>query len=184
MASNYTYNATYNHSNASNVHQPTPYGSGDPYYNESTGFITPSQPKKGASKWVKIGIPIGILVIAGAVVGIVLGLRAHNKTSSSSSSGSSGSSGDSNSASGAKNNLGLFATATDSQYMLPIYPSTVRCLLSSRVAHAHSRTSARLLLDKHRSFHQPDVQNLERLVHWVAFGSLSAHNPLRYSSSH
>ena len=85
MASNYTYNATYNHSNASNIHQPTPYGSGDPYYNESTGFITPSKAKKGTSKWLKIGLPVGILVIAGAVVGIVLGLRAHDKSSSSSS---------------------------------------------------------------------------------------------------
>lgn len=127
MASNYTYNATYNHSNASNIHQPTPYGSGDPYYNESTGFITPSKAKKGTSKWLKIGLPVGILVIAGAVVGIVLGLRAHDKSSSSSSSNNTGSSGNSNSASGSKNNLGLFATATDSQYMLPIYPSTVRC---------------------------------------------------------
>ncbi|KAI1789797.1 chondroitin AC/alginate lyase [Ganoderma leucocontextum] len=126
MASNYTYNATYNHSNASNIHQPTPYGSGDPYYNESTGFITPSQAKKGTSKWIKIGIPVGILVIAGAVVGIVLGLRAHDKSSSSSGSTNSG---NSHSASGANNNLGLFATATDSQYMLPIYPSTTNTAL-------------------------------------------------------
>ena len=68
------YNATYNHSNASNIHAPlnqanSPYGSGDPYYNESTGFITPSQPKKGTSKWIKIGIPVAVVVIAAAVVG-------------------------------------------------------------------------------------------------------------------
>ena len=182
MASNYTYNATYNHSNASNLHQPTPYGSGDPYYNESTGFITPSQPKKGTSKWIKIGIPIGVLVIAGADVGIVLGLRAHNKASSSSPTGSSSSG--SHSGSGANNNLGLFATATASQYMLPIYPSTVRCLLSSHLLHAHSRMSAVLLLDKHRSFHHPHVQILECRVRWVAFRSLPTRKSFRHSGSH
>ena len=123
MASNYAYNQTYNHSNASNIHQASPYGSGDPYYNESTGFITPSKAKQGTSKWVKIGIPVAILVIAAAVVGVILGIRAHNKSlSSSSKSASSGS----NSASGAKNDIGLYATGTDSLYMLPLYPSTVR----------------------------------------------------------
>ncbi|EJF66889.1 hypothetical protein DICSQDRAFT_95739 [Dichomitus squalens LYAD-421 SS1] len=126
MASNYSYNPTYNHSNASNIHQASPYGSGDPYYNESTGFITPAKPKKGTSKWVKIGIPVAILVIAAAVVGVVLGIRAHNKSSSASSkSGSSGS----NSASGAQNDIGIFATGTDSLYMLPLYPSTTNTAL-------------------------------------------------------
>ncbi|EIW64257.1 uncharacterized protein TRAVEDRAFT_68108 [Trametes versicolor FP-101664 SS1] len=121
MASNnYAYNATYNHSNASNIH--TPYGSGDPYYNESTGFVTPKATKKRTSNWVKIGIPVGLVVVAAAVVGIILGLRSH-KSSSASSSGSSSSEAAASQAVSAKAAIGLFATATDSQYLLPIYPS-------------------------------------------------------------
>ncbi|KAJ8468389.1 hypothetical protein ONZ51_g9670 [Trametes cubensis] len=121
MASNnYSYNATYNHSNASNIH--TPYGSGDPYYNESTGFINPNPNKKGTSKWVKIGIPVALVVIAAAVVGVVLGIR-HKNSSSSSSSASSAEAAASQAAS-VKNEIGLYPTATDSLYLLPIYPST------------------------------------------------------------
>ena len=43
----------------------SPYGSGDPYYNESTGYITPhnAPSKKGTSKWVKIGIPVAVIII-------------------------------------------------------------------------------------------------------------------------
>ena len=129
------YNATYNHSNASNLHTPynqstanlnsSPYGSGDPYYNESTGFITPSNPKKGTSKWLKIGLPVAVVVIAAAVVGAIFGIRASKDSSSSSSSKSS--SADSSGSSGSSNDgTGMFATATDSLYLLPIYPSTVR----------------------------------------------------------
>ncbi|KAI0720000.1 chondroitin AC/alginate lyase [Cerioporus squamosus] len=120
MASNYTYNPAYNHSNASAINQSNPYGSGDPYYNESTGFINPQKTKKGTSKWIKIGIPVAVVVIAAAVVGAVLGIRASKNSSSSSSSSSKG-----DQASGsAQGDLAIFATATASQYMLPIYPST------------------------------------------------------------
>ncbi|KAI0830525.1 chondroitin AC/alginate lyase [Trametes gibbosa] len=126
MASNnYTYNATYNHSNASNLH--TPYGSGDPYYNESTGFIAPNATKKKNGKWLKIGLPVALVVVAAAVVGIILGVRAHNKSSSASSKdGSSSSSSSEAAASQAasiKAEVGIFPTATNSLYLLPIYPS-------------------------------------------------------------
>ena len=89
MASNYSYNPTYNHSNASAINQSNPYGSGDPYYNESTGFITPHPAKKGTSKWIKFGIPVAVVVIAAVVVGVVLGVRSNKNSSSSSSSASS-----------------------------------------------------------------------------------------------
>ena len=126
------YNPTYNHSNASNLHTPynqstanlnTPYGSGDPYYNESTGFITPANPKKGTSKWVKIGIPVAVIVIAAAVVGAIFGVRASKNSSSTSSKSSSA-----DTSSGNSDGSGMLATATDSLYLLPIYPSTVRDL--------------------------------------------------------
>ncbi|KAJ8509422.1 hypothetical protein ONZ45_g8412 [Pleurotus djamor] len=106
----------------------SPYGSGDPYYNESTGFITPAKPaKQGASPWVKFGVPVAILVIIGAVVGGVLGSRASNNNSSSSSNGGAGTaSGEAaaSSAASAKAQIGIFPTATNSQYMKPLYPST------------------------------------------------------------
>ncbi|KAK7064360.1 Thiolase, N-terminal domain-containing protein [Favolaschia claudopus] len=100
------------------------YGSGGQYYNESSqGFITPARhDKKRTSNWIKFGIPILLLVIAGGVVGAILATR--KKSSDSSSSSSSGSSGDSNSDSSDKIGSGRFATATNSEFMMPIYPST------------------------------------------------------------
>ncbi|KAJ7099623.1 heparinase II/III family protein [Mycena crocata] len=93
------------------------YGSGGAYYNESsTGFITPQRKaKKGTSNWVKFGIPVLLLVIAGGVVAAVLATR--KKGSSSAASSSSSSSGD-------KLEVGRFATATNSEYGMPVYPST------------------------------------------------------------
>ncbi|KAG6840349.1 hypothetical protein C0991_007276 [Blastosporella zonata] len=112
--------------NAVGETHPSPYGSGDPYYNESSGFITPHHPiKKRTSNWVKIGIPVLILVIIGAVVGGILGSRAASNSSSSggSSNSSSGEAAASQAAS-VKLEIGRFATATNSEYMMPIYPAT------------------------------------------------------------
>ncbi|KAG1784122.1 chondroitin AC/alginate lyase [Suillus placidus] len=100
----------------------SPYGSGDPYYNESSGYITPARsPKKTISKWVKFGVPVAIVVIAGAVLGGVLGSRSSKNASASSSAAASAAA---TSAISAKNDIGRFATATDSQYLVPIYPMT------------------------------------------------------------
>ena len=115
------------HDNGSN-----PYGAGDPYYNESTGYIAPPPvpQKKGTSNWVKFGIPIAIVVIAGAVVGGIYGSKASKDgdSDSSSSSANGGGSGSSNPSDVAsiKAELGRFATATASEFMVPVYPSTVR----------------------------------------------------------
>ncbi|KAI0031486.1 chondroitin AC/alginate lyase [Vararia minispora EC-137] len=123
------YNAVDNHSQV-NLSQGyatnSPYGSGDPYYNSSTGYITPSNTagkSRGMSKWIKFGIPVAVIVIAGAVVGGVLGSRRSSSSSSSSSSSGSGSAAASGAVS-AKNGLGRFASATNSEWMLPVYPST------------------------------------------------------------
>lgn len=103
--------------NYSSINRNTPYGSGDPYYNASTGYISPLQPpKKKVSNWIKFGVPIAVLVIAGAVLGGIFGSRA-SKSSSASSAATS--------AIQAKNAIGIFPTATDSLYMLPLYPATV-----------------------------------------------------------
>lgn len=108
---------------------PTPYGSGDPYYNESSGYITPHPAKKATSPWLKFGVPVLVVVIVGAVVGGVLGSR--SKSSSDSGSGSSSGAGTAggeaaaSSAASVKLEVGRFATATDSEYLMPVYPSTV-----------------------------------------------------------
>ncbi|THH10150.1 hypothetical protein EW145_g1518 [Phellinidium pouzarii] len=101
----------------------SPYGAGDPYYNQSSGFLPPQKPKNGVSNWIKFGIPVAILVIIGAVVGGVVGSR-NSGGGSSSKAVSNDPSAVASSAVGAKSDVGLFATGTDSFYMMPLYPST------------------------------------------------------------
>jgi uncharacterized membrane protein len=105
------------------THSPSPYASGDPYYNESSGFITPSSPKKGTSNWIKFGIPVAVIVIVGAVVGGVLGTRSSHGGSGGGGGKAAGNA--ESSAASVKAQLGRYATATNSEYLMPIYPSTV-----------------------------------------------------------
>ncbi|KAF8640814.1 hypothetical protein AX17_000463 [Amanita inopinata Kibby_2008] len=108
---------TYNSLNSGN--HPSPYGSGDPYYNESTGYITPHPVKKrGVSNWVKVGVPVLIVIIVGAVLGGIFGSRSKNSSASSSASSSG------EAAASIKNSIGRYATATNSLYLVPLYPST------------------------------------------------------------
>lgn len=112
----------------------SPYGSGAPYYSESTGYITPvAPPKNRTSKWIKIGVPVFVVIVIAAVVGGVLGSRSSNKSSAASSGGGDdggGSGGGSaSSAVSVKNEIGRYATATNSLYEMPLYPSTVRPLI-------------------------------------------------------
>ena len=110
--------------NYSSIEHQTPFGTGDPYYNSSTTDFISSTPRKRPRRnnWVKIVVPIiVIIVIAGAVLGGVLGTR-KSKVKNAASVGSSGAA---SSAISAKNSIGRFATATDSEFMMPIYVSTV-----------------------------------------------------------
>lgn len=101
-----------------------PYGSN--LYNESTGYLPPQKPKKGISNWIKFGIPVLILVIAGAVVGGIVGSKKSSKSAAASGGSGGGSNpGAANSAISAKSAIGRFATATDTNYFMPVYPSTV-----------------------------------------------------------
>ena len=110
----------------------TPYGSGDPYYNESSGYIAPpgasAAKRRGVSPWIKFGVPVLVCVIIAAVLGGVLGSRAHHNKSSASSAAAASATGAAaaSSAASAKEAIGVFPTGTDSLYMLPLYPSTVR----------------------------------------------------------
>jgi len=123
-------NPTYDYHSTEQAVPTTPYGSGDPYYSRSSGYIASGPAKKSKRNWLKIGIPIAILVIIGAVLGGVFGSRASNKNSSS--SGASNNS-NGNSDGGVKNGLGRFPTSTDPFYGMPIYPSTVSPLSYSSI---------------------------------------------------
>ncbi|KAJ7155401.1 chondroitin AC/alginate lyase [Mycena crocata] len=95
----------------------------DTRFNQSTGYITPAEASKPkpTSKWIKFGIPVAVVVFVGAIVGGILGSR-KSASASGAASGASSSSAVASSAS-AKLAAGIFATATNSAYMIPIYPS-------------------------------------------------------------
>ena len=77
-----------------NSHAAGGYGAQQPRNAATNAAATYSyaKPKRGVSKWIKFGIPLLILIIAGAVVGGIFGSRA-SKDNNSSSGGSSGGSG-------------------------------------------------------------------------------------------
>jgi len=136
--------ANYSSVNNSQQQLNSPYGSGDPYLNQSTGYIAPmNAEKKKSNNWLKIGLPILILVIIGAVVGGVVGSR-KSSSSSASSKGGAGSTG-SNVAPGeavsAKLEVGRFATATNGFYGVPIYPATTNAAAFSQPTFASSSNS-------------------------------------------
>jgi len=120
-----------------------PYPAGGAEYNESsTGFIQPpaaAPKKKGLSPWIKFGIPVAIVVIVAAVVGGVLGSK--KSTGDADKDGESDTSGKDKdekvSATGAiltataVNDAGRFATATNVQFMIPVYPSATNDALWS-----------------------------------------------------
>lgn len=97
------------------------------FANETSGLTT-SQPKRTTRKWLWIGIPVAVAVILAAVLGGVLGSRAHrNNSSASSAAASSSPTGEAaaSQAASIKQEVGVFPTGTNSEYLLPLYPSTV-----------------------------------------------------------
>ncbi|KAI1789808.1 chondroitin AC/alginate lyase [Ganoderma leucocontextum] len=96
-------------------------------YDKESAGLTTSRPKTRSRKWIWIGVPVAIAVILAAVLGGVLGSRAHKNSSSTSGNAAAASPTGEAAASQAasiKAQVGLFPTGTDSQYLLPIYPST------------------------------------------------------------
>jgi hypothetical protein len=120
MASKYDYHST----EASAA--PSPYGSVGPSHTGSTGYLAGGPVKRRMSPWIKFGIPIAVLVIVGAVVGGVVGSRKSNNNTSSNAANNGGNVNPSAAVS-AKNNVGRFAISTDTDYFMPVYPSTVSC---------------------------------------------------------
>lgn len=92
--------------------------------NETSGLTT-SRPKSSGKKWLYIGIPVAIAVVLAAVLGGVLGSRAHKSSSADTASSSPSGEAAASQAASIKEQVGLFPTGTDSQYLLPLYPSTV-----------------------------------------------------------
>jgi hypothetical protein len=92
------------------------YGQGE--YNSSNGYLAP-MPQKKRTNWVRIVVPILVILIAGAIVGGIFGARRKSIAASQANSQAA------SSAVSAKTAFGRFATATDSEYMVPIYVSTV-----------------------------------------------------------
>ena len=92
--------------------------------NPDLGFnLYPAQKKSKVNKWIKIGVPVLILVIIIAVLAGIFGSRAAQKKNSQNAAESAASS-EANAQSSIRAALGRFATATD-DYFLPVYPSTV-----------------------------------------------------------
>ncbi|CAK5267623.1 unnamed protein product [Mycena citricolor] len=113
---------SYNPLQSSHNHQV--YQNEDPAFYQSTGYITPAPAKpKRTSKWIKVGIPILVILIAvGVVVGILV--SRHKSGSASSTSSSSSSSAAAAASASAKLAAGVLATATNSLFMIPVYPSS------------------------------------------------------------
>ena len=122
-----TTDTNYDYHTTEHAAPTSPYGSGDPYYNKSTGYVGSGGAARPKRNWLKIGIPVAILVIVGAVVGGVLGSRSSKKNNGGGSSGSNNGNGNGNGNSDnpVKNGLGRFPTSTDPFYGMPIYPSSV-----------------------------------------------------------
>ncbi|KAI0715402.1 chondroitin AC/alginate lyase [Earliella scabrosa] len=94
------------------------------YANETSGLTT-SRPKQTSRKWLYIGIPVAVVVVLAAVLGGVLGSRAaRNDDDDSASAASPTGDAAASQAVSIKEEVGVFPTGTDSQYLLPIYPST------------------------------------------------------------
>lgn len=84
--------------------------------------------KKGVSKWIKIGIPVLLVVIVGAAVGAYFGLRNKSNANANTNGDKQGSgNGNGNNNGGSSINLedSRLAISTDT-WLLPVYPSTVR----------------------------------------------------------
>src|SRR5258708_5429369 len=95
--------------------------------NPNIGFNQyPTQKKSKVNKWIKIGVPVLVLVVLVAILAGVFGSRAAKKQDSAhaADSDSAAASSEASAQSSIRSELGRFATATD-EYFLPVYPSTV-----------------------------------------------------------
>lgn len=116
-----------------------PMSSGNPYASQSPRGFEQPQKKSRKKLWIIIGVIVALIVIIGAVLGGVLGSRASNDSSSggskSAADNANGGNGNAGVPSGvsnvnseavtATNQDRYLAIATNSQWMLPVYPTGV-----------------------------------------------------------
>ncbi|KAJ7161507.1 chondroitin AC/alginate lyase [Mycena crocata] len=156
----------------------------DPHHNAS-GYITPAQRRKRTSPWIKFGIPVLILVIAAAVVGGILGSRKKNDSAASSANSAASESAAASAAASAKSALGRFATATNSEFMMPIYPSTTDSAAFSSPTFVASTDSKSSWPEDPFQPSNPDILTVRpdrpRLIapayKWAALPTLIANDP-------
>lgn len=127
---------------SSQTHLPT----SDNRYPYGGGYSEKYDRKAKKSKWLVVGLPLLLLlIIAGAVLGGVLGTRAaknnqntsvnstggNNDSGSNSGSGNGGGGGGGGSQQGGTGtSIGRFAISTNAEFQMPVYPSTVSSLRS------------------------------------------------------
>ncbi len=121
----------------------------------------PTQNKSKVNKWIKIGVPVLILVVLVAVLAGVFGSRAAKKQDSNLAANSdAAATSEANAQSSIRAELGRFATATD-EYFLPVYPSTV----SAHLSHVMVRSWQKLLdLPKTRFACVPGIYEIRLLT--------------------
>jgi hypothetical protein len=86
--------------------------------------------KRGVSKWVKIGVPVALVILVGIAVGAYFGVR--NKSNANAVDGNGNKQGNGNGNGNGNNNGGTSINLEDSRlaistdtWMQPVYPSTV-----------------------------------------------------------
>lgn len=99
------------HQSTANDNDAAPTSPYTTLHNPSSTHVLGEPPKKGLSKWVKFGIPVALFIIVGIILAAVLGPESKKSDSSSSAN--------------TNFTVGRIATATDSDYFMPVYPSTV-----------------------------------------------------------
>ncbi|KAJ7085693.1 chondroitin AC/alginate lyase [Mycena belliarum] len=157
----------------------------DNRYGDS-GYITPAGRKKRTSNWIKFGIPVLLVVIIAVAVGVVVGSRKKSSSPAASAAASAASaSAAASSAASAKLAIGRFATATNSEFLMPIYPSTTdSAIFSSPTFFASSDSKTSWPTDSFKPSN-PDVLTVRpdrpRLIapayKWAALPALIANDP-------
>ncbi|KAH9924626.1 uncharacterized protein BXZ73DRAFT_91218 [Epithele typhae] len=104
----------------------------NPQHSYENVGLTTLQPKPRRNKCLWIGLPAAVVaIVVAVVVGVVVSRNHKSESSNSASPNSASPSGSTltgepaaSQAASIKQDIGLFPTGTDSQYLLPLYPST------------------------------------------------------------
>jgi hypothetical protein len=140
---------------------------------ESTPNYYPTPKKQGVSKWVKIGVPVALIVLVAAGVGAYFGVRNKNNATTANVKGDNNGNGNGNGNGGTSINLedSRLAISTDT-WMMPVYPSTVSdwamrasspALTVSRAARPIPRSLQNPHLIPRTSRHGPKTTSCKRL---------------------